>query len=371
MYIIKYLLHKFYIYRPTPNKAYFKRNEILERLSNNEIITMKFTKEFMLKIFELKKNEPNKFDEFINSLSDKQHIEFSEALKLFVEEIPIEFHDTPLKENLAELDKNIALLEDGMISNEINEMMGDIELEALANERRIAYMELKNELKKKLLENPSSPEANRLINLMIKNEKDNDIYNKADWADVLPLLGLNELSVISKPVVEETPPIEELQENEKSPYSRPPLTRNQIFLKLDKIKFKEEELAHFMSTKGITREEYCIAVPMLFSMYESTKQYKTNKLFREAIIQAKKEQYEIVASYTEYFKKQKEAEDEANKAKEDWFKAFQNLTDKLKENLLVDPNSEDIKNAIKGIIANLKNYNIYNEAYWEDVLHLL
>ncbi len=332
---------------------------------------MMFTKEFILELLELQKTEPNKFDAFVNSFTDKQHIEFSEALKSFVEEIPTEFHDAALKENLAALDNNIALLEEGMISNEINKMMGDIELEALAKERSIVYMGFKNELRKKLFENPSSPEAKLLINHIIKTEKDNNYYNEADWADVLPLLASNELSVATKPIVEETPPLQEIEKNEKSPYSRPPLTRNQIFLKLDKLKFKPDELNRFMSTKGMTREEYCIAVPMLFSMYEGTKQYKTDKEFRDEIIKQKKELYEIVEVYTEHFKKQKEEEEALEAAKEKAIQAVQELTEKLKDQLMLEPNNEGIKKTIRGLIENEKKFNVYDEEYWEDILHLL
>lgn len=332
---------------------------------------MMFTKEFILELLELQKTEPDKFDAFVNSFTDKQHIEFSEALKSFVGEIPTEFHDAALKENLAALDNNIALLEEEVISNEIKDMMGNIELEALAKERRIAYMGLKNELRKKLLENPSSPEAKLLINHIIKTEKDNKYYNEAEWADVLPLLESNELPVATKPIVEETPPPEAIEQNEKSPYSRPPLTRNQIFLKLDKLKFKADALGRFMSTKGITREEYCIAVPMLFSMYEGTKQYKTNKAFRDEIIKQKKKMYEIVEVYTEHFKKQKEEEEALEAAKIEMLETVQALADKLKDQLMLEPNNEEIKKLIRGMIENEKEFNVYDEAYWEDILHLL
>jgi hypothetical protein len=332
---------------------------------------MKFTREFIVQIFKQKKNDPNKFEEFVNSLTDKQHIEFSEALKSFVEELPIDLKDETLKQHLAELDENIAILEDEIISNEINEMMGDIELEAQAKERRIAYMALKNELRKKLLENPSSPEAKLLINHIIKLEKEHNIYDEAEWADVLPLLDSNESSVISKPVVEEIPEIEELPKNEKSPYSRPPLTRNQIFLKLDKLKFKADELGHFLSTKGMTREEFCIAVPMLFSMYEGTKQYKTDKQFREGVLEYKKVLYDKVAKYEEYFKKQKEEEEELNKNKEKVMKSYQELADNLKDKLMLEPNNEDVKNMIRKMIESEKKYNIYDKENWEDILHLL
>lgn len=332
---------------------------------------MMFTREFILEILELQKTEPDKFDAFVNSLTDKQHIAFSEALKAFVEEIPAQLHEAALKENIAALDNNIALLEEKVISNEIKDMMGDIELEALAKERRIAYMGLKNELRKKLLENPSSPEAKGLLNNIIKTEKDNNYYNEAEWADVLPLLAPNAVSLPTKPIVAETPPPQAIEHNEKSPYSRPPLTRNQIFLKLDKLKFKPDELSRFMSTKGMTREEFCIAVPMLFSMYEGTREYKTNKQFREEIIQQKKEQYEIVAGYTEYFKKQKEEQEALEAAKEKMLETVEALTDKLKDQLMLEPNNEDIKKVIRELIENEKKYNVYNEEYWEDILHLL
>jgi predicted metal-binding transcription factor (methanogenesis marker protein 9) len=332
---------------------------------------MEFTNEFILELLELQKTEPNKFDALVNSFTDKQHIAFSEALKAFVAEIPAEFYNATLKQNLAVLDKNMASLEEKVIGDEINNMMGDIELEALAKERRIAYMGLKNELRKKLLENPSSPETKLLINHIIKTEKDNKYYNEAEWADVLPLLASNELPIATKPIVEATPPFEATEKSEKSPYSRPPLTRNQIFLKLDKLKFKPDELSRFMSTKGMTREEYCIAVPMLFSMYEGTREYKTNKQFREEIIQQKKEMYEIVEGYTEHFKKQKEEQEALETAKEKAMQAAQELTDKLKDQLMLEPNNEDIKKVIRELIENEKKYKVYNEEYWEDILHLL
>lgn len=332
---------------------------------------MMFTREFILEILELQKTEPDKFDAFVNSLTDKQHIAFSEALKSFVAEIPAEFHNASLKKNLAVLDENIAAMEEKVISKEIKDMMGDIELDALAKERRIAYMGFKNELRKKLLENPSSPEAKLLINHVIKTEKDNNYYNEAEWADILPLLESNELPVATKPIVAETQPPQAIAQNEKSPYSRPPLTRNQIFLKLDKLKFKPDELSRFMSTKGMTREEYCIAVPMLFSMYEGTKQYKTDKAFRDEIIKQKKEMYEIVEGYTEHFKKQKEDEAALEAAKIEMLETVQALADKLKDQLMLEPNNEEIKKLIRGMIANEKEFNVYDEGYWEDILHLL
>lgn len=332
---------------------------------------MEFTKEVILEILELQKTEPDKFDALVNSFTDKQHIAFSEALKSFVTEIPTEFHDAALKENLAALDENIAAMEEKVIGDEINNMMGDIELEALAKERRVAYMGLKNELRKKLLENPSSPEAKLLINHIIKTEKDNKYYNEAEWAHVLPLLASNAVSVPTKPIVAETPPLQAIEKNEKSPYSRPPLTRNQIFLKLDKLKFKPDELSRFMSTKGMTREEYCIAVPMLFSMYEGTKQYKTDKAFRDEIIKQKKEMYEIVDAYTEHFKKQKEEQEALEAAKIEMLETVQALADKLKDQLMLEPNNEEIKKLIRGMIANEKEFNVYDEEYWEDILHLL
>ena len=332
---------------------------------------MEFTNEFILEMLELQKNEPSKFDAFVYSLTDKQHIAFGEAIKAFVAEIPAEFHNATLKQNLAVLDKNMASLEEKVIGDEINNMMGDIELEALAKERRIAYMGLKNELRKKLLENPSSPEAKLLINHIIKTEKDNKYYNEAEWAEVLPLLASNAVSVPTKSIVAETPPLQAIEKTEKSPYSRPPLTRNQIFLKLDKLKFKPYELNRFMSTKGMTREEYCIAVPMLFSMYEGTKQYKTDKAFRDEIIKQKKEMYEIVDGYTEYFKKQKEEQEALEAAKEKMLETVEALADKLKDKLMLEPNNEDIKKMIRGLIENEKKFNIYDEAYWEDILYLL
>ncbi len=332
---------------------------------------MKFTKEFVLGLFESKKTEPEKVDEFLNGLTDKEHIELMEVIKSLANDIPTEYHNDELRKNLAVLDKNIAILEEGIVDAEIKEMMDDVELDALAKQRHIAYMDLKNEVRRKLLENPASPEAKSIANLIIKTEKEHKNYNEAEWTEVLHLLGPENVPAAPKPIVEETPPIEEIKKDVKSPYDRPPLTRNQIFLKLDKIKFKADELEHFMSTKGTTREEFCIAVPMLFSMYEGTKQYKTNKQFREEIIKQKKIQYEIVADYTEIFKRQKEREEAEKAAKEKGAEAVEEITDKLKDQLMLEPNNESIKKMIRDIIALQKEFHIYDEDYWEDILHLL
>jgi cysteinyl-tRNA synthetase len=123
-----------------------------------------------------------------------------------------------------------------------------------------------------------------------------------------------------------------------------------------------------MSTKGITREEYCIAVPMLFSIYEGTSEYKKNKQFRDKILEQKKVNDEIVAGYTAEFKKQKE---ELEKAKEKVVQSLEDLTEKLKDQLMLEPNNEDIKKVIREIIAVEKKNNVYDEEYWEDILHLL
>jgi hypothetical protein len=206
------------------------------------------------------------------------------------------------------------------------------------------------------------------VNHIIKTEKEHNNYNEAEWAAVLHLLEPSDIPVVTKPIVEEKKPVDEIQKNHKSPNSRPPLTRNQIFLKLDKLKFRSDELAYFMSTKSITREEYCIAVPMLYSIYEGTSEYKKNKQFREQILEQKKEHYEIVAGYTIAFKKQKEKEEEA---KEKVKQALEALTEKLKDQLMLEPNNEDIKKTIREIIALEKKYNVYDEEYWDDILQLL
>lgn len=335
---------------------------------------MEFAKEFVLGLLELQKTDPNKVGEFLKCLSDKQLIEFGEAMKSIANDIPTEYHNDELKNNLATIDENKAMLEEKIVDDEIKEMMYDVELDALAQERHAAFMGLKNEIRKKLLENPDSPEAKLVANHIIKVEKEHNHFNEAEWAEVLYILNPDDSSISLKPAVEETQPIEDIKPSEekektnKSPYSRPPLTRNQIFLKLDKLKFKPDELTHFMSTKGMTREEYCIAVPMLFSMYEGTKEYKTNKQLRDQVLEQKKIHYDIVASYNEIFKKQK-AEQEEAKAKA--MQSLEELLEKLKEQLMLQPNNEDIKKAIREIIAMEKKNNIYDEEYWEDILHLL
>ena len=329
---------------------------------------MEFTKEFVLGLLELKKTDPDKVDEFLNSLNDKQHIEFSEAIKSVVNDISTAYHNDELKDSLATMDKNNAILEEKIVDAEIKEMMADIELDALAQERHTAYIGFKNEVRKKLLEKPTSPEAKLVVNHIIKVEKEHNYYNEAEWAEVLHLLESGDISVATIPTVEKTQPLDEIQKNDKSPYSRPPLTRNEIFLKLDKLKFKFDELAQFMSTKGITREEYCIAVPMLFSIYEGTSEYKTNKQFRDKILEQKKVNDEIAAGYTAEFRKQKQEQEEA---KEKAIQALEALTEKLKDQLILEPNNEDIKKTIREIIALEKKNNVYDDEYWEDILHLL
>jgi hemoglobin-like flavoprotein len=137
------------------------------------------------------------------------------------------------------------------------------------------------------------------------------------------------------------------------------------------LKFRSDELAHFMGNKGMSRKEYCIAVPMLFSIYEGTNEYKKNKEFRDIILVQKKVSEEIVAGYTAAFKKQKELDEVLEKAKEKAIQSQEALYEKIKDQLMLEPNNEDIKKMIRDIIALEKQYNIYDEEYWEDILHLL
>jgi hypothetical protein len=111
---------------------------------------MEFTKEFVLGLLELKKTDPNKVDESFNSLTDSQHVKFSEALKAVINDIPEEYHNDELKNKLAFMDKNIAVIEDKIVEDEIKEIMFDIELDELAQKRSAAYLGFKIEVRKKL-----------------------------------------------------------------------------------------------------------------------------------------------------------------------------------------------------------------------------
>lgn len=330
---------------------------------------MKFTKEFVLGLFKLKKTSPEKVDGFLNSLSDKQHVELIDTIQSLADDLPPELHDDELKRNLASINNSKAQLEENIVDADVKKMMQDIELEALAQERRVAFMALKMETRKKLIETPESPEAKRIAELIIRREKEHQLYIEEEWAEVLHLLEPGRVPAPERPMPEPTEP--ESPPTDSSPYSRPPLTRNQIFLKLDKIKFKPEEVAHFMSTKGITREEFCIAVPILFSMYEESSQYKNNKAFRDEIIKQKKIQYQIVADYTEAFKKQKEREDELKASRNEAVKAIGEVRDQIKDRLMLEPKNEEVKHAIREIIKHERTLKIYDEEYWQDVLHLL
>ena len=63
--------------------------------------------------------------------------------------------------------------------------MLDIEIEDLAKKRGATYIGLKNEVRKKLLENTNSSEAKLIINHIIKAEQEHSLYNELEWKEVL------------------------------------------------------------------------------------------------------------------------------------------------------------------------------------------
>lgn len=149
---------------------------------------MEITKALVLYILTLQNEKPEEANEFMNSLTDKEMIVFGNMIKEIINDIPVEAHNDEMRQNIENMDANIATLEEVVVGKEIEEMMADIELDAAAKKRHESYSALKNELRKKILENPDSLEAKLLINHVIDTEKQHGLYVEDEWMEVLHLL---------------------------------------------------------------------------------------------------------------------------------------------------------------------------------------
>lgn len=144
------------------------------------------TKEQLRVLLQVK--TPEEIKEYYQDLSGTELIDFMDMMLEVMGENP-DFEDNPMLEDSKKLvEESREKIETAIIDDNIQEMMKEIELDALFKEGDKAMMGMKNALIKQLLQEPENAELKKMIIEFMQIEKDAGFYNEQDWKEILHLL---------------------------------------------------------------------------------------------------------------------------------------------------------------------------------------
>lgn len=147
----------------------------------------KFTKQEMFEILSTKNEQERK--EWLLSLPQQDLIDAMNMMAEVAENIPQLMADKDFANKTTDLKIDAGLLQNMLIDEQVDKMMEEIEFQAKMKEADEAYQNLRTELIKHIVQNPTDAGSINIAKQFIEAEKNNqDYYQDENWKSILHLL---------------------------------------------------------------------------------------------------------------------------------------------------------------------------------------